>query len=81
MKLYGYTESSLSKESTQPERLAEVTLVATPEELKKMASFLNSAAEDMARRGRSYEHEHLADKQPGFEGSPQLIVFNPLALG
>jgi len=35
----------------------------------------------MERMGISYSHEHLADKQLGFESSPHFVVFNPIVAG
>ncbi|MGO4703252.1 Imm32 family immunity protein [Dyella sp. 2RAB6] len=78
MKIYGYIDEEMSVEEKGPKVLAEVTLVASPEELRKMASFLLASAESMESMGASYNHEHLADKQPCFVDSPELIVFNPV---
>jgi hypothetical protein len=68
---YGYTDENLLD-------LAEITLVATPEELRKIASFLNTTADNMERMGEDYDHEHLSDKQKGFNDSPHFVVFNAL---
>jgi hypothetical protein len=40
MKIFGYKNQSLPPEEIESEELAEITLVATPEELRKIASFL-----------------------------------------
>jgi hypothetical protein len=77
MKLYGYKDEGLPIEEIEPEELAEITLVANPEELKKIASFLLATAQRMESMGASYCHEHLADKQPGFETSPHFVVSRP----
>jgi hypothetical protein len=76
MKLYGYKDEGLPIEDGQPSELAEITLVATPEELRKIAGFLQSAAQNMERMGNAYDHEHLSDKKPGFADSPHFVVFN-----
>jgi hypothetical protein len=68
---YGYTDENLLD-------LAEITLVATPEELRKIASFLNTTADNMERMGEDYDHEHLSDKKKGFNDSPHFVVFNAL---
>ena len=62
----------------QPEavELSEVTLIANPKHLRKIAAFLLKAAEGIEARGKGWEHEHLADKVPGFRGSPGFIAFN-----
>jgi len=78
MRIYGYIDEEASAEKSGPMVLSEVTLVASPEELRNIASFLVSSAQRMERMGASYDHEHLADKQPGFDDSPHLIVFNPV---
>jgi phosphopantothenoylcysteine synthetase/decarboxylase len=72
MKLYGYKDEGLPIEDVEPAELAEITLVATPDELRKIAEFLQSAAQSMERMGDAYDH----DKKPGFADSPHLVVFN-----
>lgn len=76
MKIYGYSNQDLSIEDIAPVELAEITLNATPEEARKIATFLLLAADSMERMGDSYSHVHLADLQPGFESSPHFTVFN-----
>jgi len=78
MKIYGYIDEEAISEKTGPKMLAEVTLAASPDELRSIASFLVSSAERMERMGASYDHEHLGDKQPGFDDPPHLVVFNPV---
>jgi hypothetical protein len=74
MNLYGYKREELLIDNTRPSELAEITLVATPEELRRIAKFIEAAAENMERLGNSYEHEHLSDQMPVFNESPQIIV-------
>jgi hypothetical protein len=76
MKLYGYKDEGLPIEEIEPSQLAEITLVATPEELRSIAQFLEAAATNMERMGDAFDHEHLADKKAGFEHSPHFVVFN-----
>lgn len=76
MKIYGYSNQGLPIEEIKPLELAEITLNATPNELRDIALFLNSAAETMELMGSDYSHEHLADKLPEFENSPHFVVFN-----
>lgn len=74
MKLYGYKNEGLEIDQIISSELAEVTLVASPEELKMIAEFLESAADEMIRMGESYDHEHLSDKNKVFESSPHFVV-------
>jgi hypothetical protein len=74
MKIVGYEGTDLPIEEIKFIEMAEVTLEATPEELRKIAAFLNSAADEMESMGAVYDHEHLSDKQPGFESSPHVVV-------
>ncbi len=76
MKISGYEIGDLPIEDIKFIDLAEITFVATPDELRKIAKFLNSAAQDMEKMGKSYDHVHLSDNQPGFKDSPHLTVFN-----
>jgi hypothetical protein len=46
---------------------------------RKIAAFLTTAADKMEQMGSVYEHEHFADKQPGFGTSPHFVLFNPTA--
>lgn len=70
--------SGYSTEETESRLLAmaEITLIATPDELRRIAAFLGAAADEMQRMGPTYGHEHLCDRQPGFDDSPQFVVFN-----
>jgi len=77
MKLFGYSAAELNAENVVPSELAEITLVASPAELRTIASFLQAAAEGMEKGGTDWEHEHLADKHKEFKASPQFVVFNP----
>jgi hypothetical protein len=79
LKIYGYSDEGLAVEEIMPRELAEITLVATPSELRKIVAFLTTAAEKMEQMGSVYGHEHLADRQAGFEKSPHFVVFNPSA--
>ncbi|MDR2637564.1 MAG: hypothetical protein LBB55_04430 [Zoogloeaceae bacterium] len=77
MKIYGYADEGLEVEEIVPADLAEITLVASPKELRRIARFLESCASGMETRGKSWEHEHLSDKDCCFEDSPHFVVFNP----
>lgn len=76
MKIHGYSDKALPTEEIRPEELAEITLVASPTELRLIAAFLSAAANKMDQMGAGYGHEHLADRQPSFAGSPHFVVFN-----
>jgi hypothetical protein len=71
MRFFGYP-----KRTDEPTELSEVTLIASPKQLRKIAAFLLNAADGIEQRGMGWEHEHLADKVPGFRGAPGFIVFN-----
>ena len=77
MKIHGYADEWQEIKEIVPAELAEITLVATPEELRRIASFLENCANGMEARGKSWEHEHLSDKDRYFKDSPHLVVFNP----
>ncbi|USF86411.1 Imm32 family immunity protein [Candidatus Endoriftia persephonae] len=75
MKIYGYKDEGLDIEQIVPAELAEITLVASPDELRMIASFLKTAAQEMERMGEAYDHEHLSDKnEPYFDNSPHFVV-------
>lgn len=79
MKIYGYTDEGREAEEAKPLELAEITLVANPNELRLIAQFLENSARGMEERGTQWEHEHLSDKYRQFENSPHFVVFNPEA--
>lgn len=72
-KLWGYAKSRTKTEAME---LGEVTLIASPEHLRKIAGFLIKAADGIEQHGKKWEHEHLCDQVRGFNTSPQFIVFN-----
>lgn len=74
MKLHGYPKEGPQDVSASAE-LAEVTLEASPQELRAMAAFFLSAADEMDRMGATYDHLHLADAMPQFTTSPHLTLF------
>jgi hypothetical protein len=83
MKIFGYTKrdlNALSIAELKPSELAEVTLCAQADELRKVARFFQEAAERMEENSIDFEHEHLSDKYPEFNTSPHVIVFNPKAM-
>ena len=74
MKLFGYADSDLPPEEITPSTLAEVTLCASPKELRAMAKFLTHCAAEMERMGEGYDHIHLSDQIRQFRESPHFVV-------
>jgi len=74
MKMYGHADDGLPVEEVVPVALAEITLCATPDELRKMAAFLESCAKEMERMGSGYDHIHLSDRIKEFASSPHFVV-------
>jgi hypothetical protein len=77
MKIFGYTDKGRSAEDAQPLALAEVTLAATPAELRALAGFIEAAAKRIEAQGQNYDHEHLCDGFKEFSNSPSFIIANP----
>lgn len=77
MKLYGHPSGIDVDEGAVPDALAEITLVASPSELRRIAEFLSSAASNMERMGAAYSHEHLSDWDRSFASSPHFVVALP----
>jgi len=80
LKIYGYKIDGVDPENVEPSELAEITLVANADELRKIAKFIEAAADGIDKRGKNWEHEHLSDKYKEFEMSPHFVVFNPEAI-
>jgi hypothetical protein len=76
MKLYGYKDEGKDPSEIEPQELAEVTISANAQELRQMASFLTSVAEQIESLGSSFQHAHLSDLFKSFRGDPQFVVFN-----
>jgi len=74
MNLFGYAESELPTEEVTPSSLAEVTLCASPTELRAIAEFLTYCASEMERMGDVYDHIHLSDQLRQFRESPHFVV-------
>ena len=77
MKIFGYSNNEQDIENIVPSELAEISLVASPEELRCIAKFLEGCAKGIEASSKSWEHEHLADKDSVFKNSPHFVVFNP----
>jgi len=76
LKIYGYKNTELAPQDIVPDELAEITLAASVQELRKIASFMLSAADDIERENASWEHRHLSDTDKSFENSPHFVVYN-----
>ena len=74
MKISGYSDEGLPIEQITHLDLAEITLSATPGELRRMAEFLSHCASEMDRMGATYDHIHLSDQMKEFRKSPHLVV-------
>ncbi|MFZ6769192.1 hypothetical protein ACO0LM_19220 [Undibacterium sp. Di26W] len=77
MKIYGYKNTELPPEEIIPDELAEITLLASVEELRKIASFMLSAANEIESKGSKWEHRHLSDFDKRFNESPHFVIYNP----
>ncbi|MFB2654350.1 Imm32 family immunity protein [Shewanella seohaensis] len=77
MKFWGYTQELAEAAEPQPKALIEVTISATPSDLREIAKFLSSAADKIEVQGRNFEHEHFLNNA---SDAPRLIIFNPLTL-
>lgn len=74
MKLGGYSVEDRDADEVRFVELAEVSVSASPAELRRIAAFLSDAADTMERMGATYDHEHLSDRQSGFDDSPHFVV-------
>jgi len=70
MKIYGRTQKNDSELSI----LCETTVVAEPDALRDLASFLYRCADAIEDEGEAWEHEHFESNEIV---SPQFVVFNP----
>ncbi|WP_445326402.1 Imm32 family immunity protein [Pseudomonas fluvialis] len=77
MEIHGYSKEEQNAEDLVPAELAEITLVASPDELRRIAKFLENCASGIEEYGKSWSHEHLSDQDKSFESSPHFVVYNP----
>jgi hypothetical protein len=62
MRLFGYEDTGKPPDQIVPAAQAEITLVASPSELRAIATFLVECAEEMDRMGATFDHVHLGDR-------------------
>ena len=74
MHIYGYEDTGKPSGTVVPALIAEITLNASPDELRAMAEFLQGCADEMDRMGESFEHVHLSDRQRQFATTPHFVV-------
>lgn len=75
MKIYGYEDQGLEPEHIVPKQLTEITLCATPGELRRIGEFLVACATEMESMGGAYDHVHLGDRMKEFDtSSPHFVV-------
>jgi len=74
MKLYGYAEGYREEDNPKIHTLGEVTLSASPDELKKIAQFFIHSASQMEKYGTDYEHEHLSGFDDTFSYKSDIII-------
>lgn len=75
MKIFGYSKRQPDQGHVVPEELTEITLCATPGELRRIGEFLAACAAEMERMGDAYDHVHLGDRMKEFDtAAPHLVV-------
>ncbi|QKE63330.1 hypothetical protein HNE05_08120 [Aquipseudomonas campi] len=77
MEIHGYAKEERDTENLIPAELVEITLVASANELRRIAKFLERCADNIEKYGKSWGHEHLSDQDKSFGNSPHFVVFNP----
>ena len=70
MKIFGRAQN----DESELELLSETTLVAEPEALRELASFLYRCADAIEDEGEEWEHDQFDSNEPV---CPQVVVFNP----
>lgn len=70
MKIFGRAQT----DESELELLSETTLVAEPEALRDLASFLYRCADAIEDQGDEWEHDQFDSNE---SVCPQVIVFNP----
>ncbi|QDO84642.1 hypothetical protein FM037_17245 [Shewanella psychropiezotolerans] len=79
MEIYGYTNEQVAAGVDKPSSLSEVTLVSNADDLREIAKFLNSIADQIDEDSDGFEHEHLSNTNETVSKT-NIIVFNEAAL-
>lgn len=58
---FGYSKKIVNEDGLH--QLSEITFVATPSELRRIATFLCSSADEMEKCGPKFGHNHLQDEE------------------
>ncbi len=74
MELYAHLEDANCAEAVAALKLAELTICASPSELRSIAVFFAATADEMDQMGEEYDHVHLADRHQEFLGSAHIVV-------
>jgi hypothetical protein len=73
MKLYGYSKKVVNEHGLHD--LSEVTFKFDSQTLRKIAEFLNKAADEIDKGLNGVDHEHVQDLVKGWpEDAPDIIV-------
>jgi hypothetical protein len=75
MKIFGYEVSEGQNDTCEPAELAEITLNATPDELRRISKFLTDVADQMSGWKDKTHHRHLSDVDKSFQSSPHFVVY------
>ena len=72
MKIYSKAEIE-----EDPKECAEITVLASANELRKLSKFLENCAKEIEKSPLAWEHAHLEDEfNKVIEDCPSFIVFN-----
>ena len=76
MKIFGYLKN---KDESVPSELAEISIMARPEELRKIAEFYLNCADELERPTEdAWDHKHFSDLDiDSRTDNPEIIVVNP----
>ena len=61
MKTYAFTKDTSENESGFSE-LTEISIIASPQQLREMARFLTIAAQEIEDMGEDFDHVHFQDR-------------------
>lgn len=76
MDIYGYKEKDTEIEGLM--KLRDIGISASPETLRAVAEFINSAASELEEMGSDFGHLHLMDEWEGWsESVTDIQIINP----
>lgn len=72
MKIFGYQKNKLNDEGLL--EMEEITFQGTPEQLRLVADFLRTAADNIEANPGKFDHGHISSNNATWDDYPEIVV-------